>query len=348
MHNARNLSIAIGHVLQIVPPGRGGVRDHATALTKGLRLHDIDAPIIGIGRDDGTAALRAALTRPMPVILHFSGYGYAPRGLCFWLVRLLDDLRHEGRITRLIVFFHEISAFGPPWTSAFYTAFPQRQIARRLCRMADAVLTNCHRHASVLRPMSGGKVQALPVFSNIGELPAAARQADVREPVAIAFGTLRSRGHAVTLVTRLPANGPPVREYGIGGPSALTEHGADYRGEQEASALSAILAGAAYGLVWHPPFAIAKSGIFAAYAAHGCIPVLGESKGAEADGLSHGVHFILPEDIAGLTPMDATRIRQAVSDWYDGHTLARQAAVVRGALSLNPAPSVPSNGSSSV
>lgn len=311
--------------LQIVPPGRGGVRDHATALAEVLCARGIIAPVLPLQRSGGAALLDAALTNRKQVILHFSGYGYAPRGLCFWLVRLLRELKRAGRITRLIVFFHEVSAFGPPWASAFYTAFLQKQVASSLCRLADELLTNCARHADMLKIIAGERATTIPVFSNVGELPSTERQTTERQNVVIAFGTFRSRNGSVALAARMPAGRPPLREYGIGGASMLTAHGGTYCGEKDKAALSSILSQATYGLVSHGPSEAAKSGVFAAYAAHGCIPILGKRLGGERDGLQYGVHYILPEDIAFTSDTDAARIRFSLSGWYDGHALANQA-----------------------
>ena len=105
-------------------------------------------------------------------ILHFSGYGFGRRGLCFWLLDELKRLRATHNNVRLIVVFHELFTTGePPWRSAFWLSRLQAQIATRLARMADALWTNTEQHARWLRYTVGPTipVHLQPVFSNVGE-----------------------------------------------------------------------------------------------------------------------------------------------------------------------------------
>jgi hypothetical protein len=65
--------------------------------------------------------LTTALRDTDRVLLHFSGYGYARRGLCRWLVDGLTRWKAAGAQRRVVTMFHEVYASGPIWRSSFWT-----------------------------------------------------------------------------------------------------------------------------------------------------------------------------------------------------------------------------------
>ena len=189
-------------IVQVCPPGTGGVRDYADALARAWSVRDVASQLIegtpGRLRPALDALLPAGGNTPLHVVLHFSGYGYAPRGLCGWLA---DDLAafktvHAERV-RLVVVFHELFATGAPWRSAFWLAPWQSQVARRLARLADGLWTNTGGHARWLHEATGGAtpLRMRPVFSNVGE-PVDPPVWAVREPRAIVFGSAETRARA--------------------------------------------------------------------------------------------------------------------------------------------------------
>ena len=123
------------------------------------------------------------------VLLHYSGYGYAPRGAPFWLVESLERWKKFRAHHRLIVMFHETWASGLPWQSSFWLSPLQRRCVARIARLADAVVTNTSYYRSrlelLLRP--GTPIQVQPIFSNIGEPDAVPAFAE-RESVCVLFG----------------------------------------------------------------------------------------------------------------------------------------------------------------
>ena len=131
-------------------------------------------------------------------MLHYVPYGYAPRGCPFWLVKALRHLRHLRHLrylnakNRIITIFHELSADGePPWRSAFWLSVFQRRLGRELGRLSDVRQMTTSLVADQLRamlPPDNNAVEALPVFSNLGEadppLPTEQRQRRM-----VVFGT---------------------------------------------------------------------------------------------------------------------------------------------------------------
>lgn len=325
---------------QVCPPGTGGVRDYADGLrrtwaARGLASELVEGQPTVTGRPSLASRLSALSQEgPLTVVVHFSGYGYAQRGLCQWLVDELRVLKaRHGQAVRLLVVFHELFATGMPWRSAFWLAPLQSSIARRLARLADGLWTNTGHHAGWLRGAAGNDkpLHVRPVFSNVGEpvdLPSWA----ARRPHAIVFGSAVTRQRALSAVrgqepalTRLGIT--ELIEVGDGasqrtGPTGLpTRH----LGRLSPQALGALLCGSRFGLLDYPARHLGKSGVFAAYAAHGCVALNLSARNGDADGLRAGVHYVdlgaaFEDDGDVLAPM-ALRLNR----WYGSHCLALQA-----------------------
>ena len=287
-----------------------------------------------------------ALDRQKPlaqlrVLLHFSGYGYAPRGLCFWLLHELQTLRRcAGPGLRVVLVFHELFASGRPWQTAFWLGAAQARVARGLVRLADALWTNTEAHARWLGDVKRLPLGQLPVFSNVGEpalLPAWAQ----REPVLVVFGSHSTRMRALRALQRQPAvllqlGVQRVLEVGAGAPCAVALPGCElhFAGHVEAPALSALLLRSRYGLIEYPAQHMAKSSVLAAYAAHGNLVINLAPYGADCDGLVAGRQHWGSGAVAGGAGDAAAEERsaQALHAWYSGHALARQAQALLGLL----------------
>lgn len=308
----------------LIPPGHnGGVHDFS------IRLNE------EIGNDAGSVVhfskTNAMLCDPADtVILQFSGYGFEKRGTPLWLLRELEQRR--TRIKNLGIYFHELYAFGPPWSSSFWLSPTQRHIARRLADLSDFWMTNREGSAQWLRGFAGDKPHAvLPVFSNVGESAATARE---RAPRIMVFGsaglrqnTYRAAGErlfawAQQASLEIHDIGPAITDGGLS--ATLHSTGVIQHGQLDANQVDRLMRDARYGVVAYPVAYAAKSGVFAAYAAHGMCPVLLSAEHLEADGLKAGVHY-LPElpDFSATADIDS--IRQAAWAWYQPHSVARHA-----------------------
>ena len=317
------------HIL--VPPGRGGVVDFAG------RLH------AEIGADAARLTLFAKcdtanqLMTGDSVILQFSGYGFAKRGAPLWLLRELENRRKS--IKTLGIFFHELYAFGPPWTSSFWLSPIQRQIARRLAEMSDFWMTSREASAQWLRQYAGDKPHAvLPVFSTIGEpdtfIP-------VRLPRIIVFGspglrqaTYQAAGDKLFAWARQAALeihdvGAPIPDVHLA--DTLRQNGVIQHGRLDHRAIRSLMQNASFGLLAYPVEYVAKSSVFAAYCAHGMCPVLISKNYGQADGLKAGVHYLpgVP-DVKVMTGFDSVRL--AAWEGYQLHNIGRHVAFIQGAL----------------
>ena len=357
-------------LLQIVPslpPAVNGVGDYATLLARELRArHGVESrfvvgdPAWNPPADGAEFPARAVPTRtadalarllpsaddPTPVLLHYVPYGYAPRGCPFWLVESLRHLRYSRyprAKNRIITIFHELSADNePPWRTAFWLSPFQRRLGRELGRLSDHRQMTTNLVADQLRvmlPAHYNAVTALPVFSNLGEvdppLPVAQRHRRM-----VVFGTRTWREavytrHVEDLLTAClhlgiesvldvgaPLNAPPTDL-----PLPFTEHGL----LQPADAPEVFGASLA-GFFTYPVPYLGKSGIYAAYCAHGLVPVTtANNRRSNADGLYAGTHYLLGGQ--GGNPAEVARAAHA---WHTQHRLQVHADEIYRAMTTVP------------
>lgn len=230
--------------------------------------------------------------------LQYSGYGYAKRGVPFWLLRELQRNRHN--IAKFGVFFHELYATGSPWKSAFWLSSFQREVALELAAMSDFWMTNREGSAEWLRQYAGDKPHAvLPVFSNVGEM---LDYSSMRVPKVVIFGgpDLRQAVYRVAGETLLAwAKQQKLQIHDIGPAfkdtkllKHLEQEGVMLHGRLSPEEISNILSDALFGVVAYPVEYVAKSGVFAAYCAHGVGPILITPNTLPMDGLEAYKHYL--------------------------------------------------------
>ncbi|GAB4556455.1 MAG: hypothetical protein IV105_01625 [Rhizobacter sp.] len=336
-------------LIQVVPEGQGGVFDYLQCLkaqwdARGLSSHVIALSEKLAAEHSLAKRIDACIGEPgrqaCSVVLHFSGYGYAKRGVCFWLLDELQALRAARSHTlKLTVVFHELFAAGPPWSSAFWVSGSQKRIATLLAQMADLAWTNTQRHATWLSGelRSGVRLHQRPVFSNVGE-PRSVPPPSGRVARAVVFGLSSTRqrvfdalqGHEATL-QRLGIH--ELVEVGSGGASKWAMFDMPHRhlGRLEQAELSELLLLSRFALVDYPADCLAKSGVFAAYAAHGCVVIDTHPPGPDTDGLVGGRDYFSLQTLiegvdAGLGAHELELTAARCHRWYDEHRLDLQAA----------------------
>lgn len=342
-------------MVQIVPhlpPALGGVAGYALALARGLRDHtgvatrflvtDPAAPVeeggeegISVHRLEHPEAsrLRRALDELVkdggnPVLLHYANYAYGRRGCPYWLVSGLERWK-ETRGARLLTFFHEVYAGGPPWRSSFWLGPVQRRLAARLARRSDRVATSLPLYAGLLEKIApGAGAVVLPVLSPLGEPASPPPLADRFPRRLVVFGgpgarrkaygqngrdlaaACRSLDIAEVLDGGAPLPPGPPLPHEVGGVPLRA------LGPLSDAAASDLLGGAFAGFVAHAPDFLGKSTIFAACCAHGVLPV--------CPGDAGGIAW-RPGDPAG--PRELQAVATAARSWYLQHSAPRLAAV---------------------
>lgn len=344
---------AAATVVQLVPPGTGGVRDFAELLQQRWRACGLPSELLAI--NPRAAPLPVLQRRPgrLSVLLHYSGYGYQKRGLPLALLQQMQQLRQAwGNELCLVSYFHESFASGAPWRSAFWLQGLQSNLGRRVARLSDAVCTNTSAHAAWLAPActhQARPVQVRPVFAAIAEPGLDGADEAPREPVAVVFGAAATRARALQACAQ---HATLLRQHGIqslvevgSGPSsahtAASPAGGlplQFIGRLERPALHALLRRCHAGLIDYPASLLAKSSVFAALAAHG-VPVLNtRAFDHDADGLRAGEHYLAipPEGHKKQRwlrePATWSAVAEAAHVWYRRHDSWQQAAALAAML----------------
>lgn len=346
------MSLKLIQIVPTLPPAISGVGDYAHLLARrlldeqGIDTHFLAChgefpggfaiggfPVTSIERRSSheLAQMIERQSTSNIAMLHYVGYGYQARGCPLWLLRGLQDWKRQDQRRRLVVMFHELFAWGPPWRSSFWNSPLQRWLVKRLAFLSDHAATNLCRSQEILRRMTAPSKSAfsvLPVFSNVGE-PRAVANLRLRKPRLIVFGGAAWRRSAY--IEHRPSLERACRALGIDEVIDIGAPCADLptlslrrieKGNVTAAELSGELIQAQAGFFTYPVPFLGKSGIFAAYAAHGLVPVTYPGNGgANQDGLHSGEHFFAELPAA----KDSTKYLEAVATaahaWYQQHRI---------------------------
>jgi hypothetical protein len=352
-------------IIQMVPrltKKPNGVADYASALARALHLDGIDSSFL-IGspleeesskNDWNTISLpqrrasslaetigsAADSTKAAAVVLHFSGYGYARRGAPLWLLHGLRrwQLCHAKRVP-LVTIFHELYATGRPWQSSFWLSPLQRTIARGILNLSsDAIATTQLFRDQLLKWNHSARVACMPVFSNVGE-PDCCALPGARAAIAVVFGLAGVEDRlfgdfrrdveqviATTKIEKIVDVGPRS----LSAPKSFTGLPVVSKGALPAFAVSNILQKARFGFAAYPFDVLAKSGVFAAYAAHGTLPIVFAERRGSFDGLEVNQHFLDGAKLETAPDPDHLVVMQhQLLDWYRAHSLQLQARYLR-------------------
>jgi hypothetical protein len=245
-------------------------------------------------------------------------------------------------LSNLVTMFHEISASGPVWQSVFWTSPVQRWVAKSLAQMSSHCFTNLNLHAQVLQdllPKKDAYITVLPVFSNMGE-PEALPDWNQRQPRMIVFGSASQRRkvyfkHQADLEKAcrvMDLN--EIVDIGAAMEIPQLSVRVSKRGILPAAEASREMLSARAGFFAYPVNCLGKSGIFAAYAAHGLVPVTFEKNGMEnLDGLILGEHFISANSLQGHDADHLENIGKNAFEWHGRHSTQKQATAFAEKLS---------------
>jgi hypothetical protein len=240
--------------------------------------------------------------------------------------------------TCLIGIFHELFACNHIWNSSFWLSPAQRHITRELWRLCDYGLTTNDTYAGHLAawcPTKRNQLKVLPVFSNVGEpetvLPFSQRPAQMAVfgaagvEQAIYGKPISERSSAITTALAIQ-NVIDIGERVTSVPARLGPAVVASMGRLSGRLVSRHLRACRYGLLNYDVGRLGKSGVFAAYAAHGVIPICIGSRAVPTDGLEEGQHFLRwPFDRPAF---NLSEIQTNLIQWYHNHSLAKHADVL--------------------
>jgi hypothetical protein len=333
-------------LVQVVPhfaPESEGVSALAAGLNEELRRSRVEVgdPIaLGSSSPAAEAELASVATDPQcRLLLHYSGYGYHPRGAPQRLAELWEEMAQKSDRRRLGVLFHEVAAIGPPWRSSFWLAPRQRSIARRLLAASGVAVTSLDRYRSMLRSLSPQPaVELLPIPSTVGE-PTSVPEYTERSAQLVVFGSrgVRERAYRRALdalrQTVRALEIEQVVDIGAGdvAPATIGSASVMARGQTPRAEVSRHLLTARAGFLAYPPDYLDKSTIYGAYLAHGLVPVCawGGPRGRSPREDEAWVRAT-PSRIEGDTSFD--RVARRAHQEYAGRSIVRHAELWRARL----------------
>ena len=345
-------------ILSIVPnlpPTISGVGDYALCLAQqlyqdfGIKTHFIvgdcnwqntgtigDFPIEKLN-DRSASTLQAALLNHLPttpVLLHYVNYGYAKRGCPWWLIEALEQWKKQTPNAQLVTMFHELIATEPPWRSGFWLSPVHRHLASQTACLSDRCITSAEQYAKTLQTLSQQKhvdILSLPVFSGIAE-PQTVLPLSARKKRLVIFGQAGNRRrvyrHSQSVLHQICQRLQIEEILDIGVPTGLKLSAIGTvpivaLGKRPTAEISEILSTSIAGFLHYYSGRLAKSTIFAAYCAHGLLPICHRPH-PDSDGLQAGQQYWTLD--LGVSSSNAL---QTVADsgyaWYQTHQLSTQA-----------------------
>src|SRR5262249_22771006 len=169
------------------------------------------------------------------------------------------------------------------------------------------------------------------VFSNIGE-PVSVPAIAERPPRVVVFGgggasaIAHQRGSEIRNLFEM-ASIREIVEIGRTPPSPVTVFGVPVvaKGMLSQPEVSQLLLTSRLGVLpYGNRSVLGKSGILAAYAAHGVVPVALKVTHKDSDGLVAGVHYLVASKQVAAAK-DFAAMQQNLRTWYAGHSLSLQA-----------------------
>ena len=307
---------------RIVVANPGWQGQHTTAIVIDRSAESFAAVIANVAVDQPR----------VDVLVHYEPYGYAVNAQPHWLVGCLAVAR-QASAQSVGVFVHEPGHRGAPWRRSFWRYGGQQRILRDIGLNADWVVTSCEALVAHLDRNKVSVDAVLPVVSNVGE-PSGNSSFAQRANQMVVFGSRNRKDRlygdyaeqlldwAIALkVERIVDVGPPCQSGRLqNGPVNFAALGV-----LPASEVSQLLLDSCYGVLHTEPPWLAKSGVFAAYASHGVVPVVLTQQRSESDGLMPERHYLSgAPDVSG----DHATRSQAVYDWYQQHRGIKHAEVI--------------------
>ena len=339
-------TIASMNLIQIVPgllPKFDGIGDYAMQIARRLReRHQINTSfIVGDPAWEGgevegfyaakiasrtadglldavTACERAIQSESVPLLLHFSPYGYQKRGYPLWLQRALEQWP-ASRQARLNTVFHELEVHSSrPWSSAFWVSPLQRNLISHIAKLGNFRYTNAEFYRHDLEDWGSGRMALIPNFSTVGEpetLPPFAERG--RDVVVFGRGAQRranyQRGSDVLAslcrligAERIIDIGEPISDHNT---TNIEGFPIVRCGVIKVEEVNKWMAKSVASFITYPVPLLPKSSVYAVSCAHGTIPFIfdNQKKEVSCPGLVPGEDYVALSRSASkqkLPPLD--------------------------------------------
>lgn len=279
-------------MLIIVPKSQSaycGLADHATVIKVELEL-------MGVGVEIQPWQPYLSGHTSTPILLEFTPLAYSRLGLSWPL--LLQVVRWRLNGCRVIAYFHELPfSNGRQWKRKL-AATLQRGYCVLLAAASSSSVQNQETGSRWLKLLCGAhRLSFLPTCSNVGEStdppPPKSRALQV-----VVFGSPGKRRHAHALVASQGGYrhlfGANVNVIDIGEPMQLPQEliaEVSALGPLPVAKIQNHLLSSRFGFFYSEPDQFSKSGVFAAYCAHGVVPIIAHGTADQP------AHYLTPADI---------------------------------------------------
>jgi hypothetical protein len=343
----RHSSRYIVHVVTAVPPTVCGVGDYAFCVNEKIGQQcgffpNLYAPEPSHSSTTKTIRLKETLQSAQVVILEYSPYSYQRYGIANWLLSTISKWKASAPGRRVVTVFHELYATGKLWSTAFWTSPLQRYVTRKLAELSDGAITTTRRQAEILLAWNSRmEVALLAVPSNVGELRSEQLNGP-RENMLVVFGQSGTRKRLylgnqegwARICRSIPISvihdiGPST-ELPI---SELTGLACVQHGHLSPSEVSGLLQSAQFGILDYSGSTLDKSGVFAAYSAHGAVPIVFRHSTPHNSALREGEHFLTPSSL-DLSSTGLLTLSRNAHQWYCGHDLNEHSRTICNLLAL--------------
>lgn len=262
------------------------------------------------------------------ILLNYSGYGYDIHGLPLWLLPVLKKQKQKG--IRIFIFFHEISASGSFYEPIFWLGLMQKLLFKKLYGLTEFAFCSNEIANKIIRQSTsdlGKKCLNIGLISNI-PTPEIILPWEGRSKIAVVFGSpgrrflvyqqskkwerfiIENEIHTVIDI------GEPLDFDFKKMPIEVVE-----KGVLSSSEISRILSDTRFGFIDYPVHLLGKSGIFAAYAAFGVVPIcmhIRPGEGSDKD-IYQNQNFIYMDNPADHRVKQPKLISQDLSSWYSNN-----------------------------
>ena len=301
-----------------------GLQDHANVIKAELELIGFDVEIRKWGFQTSTC-------RNTSILLEFTPLAYSRLGFSFRL--LLTVLRWRLNGCRVITYFHELPFPNGRGLKKQLAVFLQQVYCSFLAAATAHSVVNQRQGWRWLQLLCGShRLSFLPTCSNVGESDLVTTP-DNRPLQVVIFGSPGKRRHSHALVASLGGYrklfGAQVQVIDIGEPldlpSALVPE-VQILGSLPSAEIQERLLTSRFGFFYAEPNQFSKSGVFAAYSAHGVVPILSHKV------INPQPYFLSHDEIvAGSSRFtDLKIVWQSCRDWYCRYTVKKCALHIHG------------------
>ena len=293
------------------------------------------------------SALNQCNAQQAPLLIQFSGYGFAAWGNPKWLIEALTEWKVVHSEARLVTMFHELyNKLGYPWQHNFWVHHTQKRIIADLANLSQHVVTNLQEYGETLAVLNSNlnrQIKTLPVFSNVAELKKNLPIQDRHRSIVI-FGQSHTRRRSYQESAKFiqevceQLNIDHIIDIGPSTELEFTQFlniPVMEKGRLDIEDVSILLKESLAGFINYEVKRLAKSGTFAAYCAHGLIPIVSQDCDLILDSLQPGLHYINPssfiehQGLASSQDLSShyylSQISNRIFDWYQSHNLETHA-----------------------